>query len=1243
MTRFGELNNSMSIGSGVSTQGNTAGTTGTVSGQLILVGGTNITLSQSTNATGATVSIVGGAGGAGDGVNIVAAGTQTANTTGTVLFDNANGITFGMSNSSVITASHNGITSQTNQTIGGYVAGNTSGTSSGTLDARSLSISVQGSLTADMTNGRINLSAPNALTTAMQSGASTQFVQANAVFNGTNASGTVASNNISVSVNAQSNQSVGIYGAGNTSGTSSGTADARSLSVSVQGSLTVDVTNGRINLSAPNALTTAMASNRGSDFVQANAAFNGTNASGTIASNNISVSVNAQTNQSIGIYGSSQTTGQSSSSTYDARSLTIRGAGAISVGNSGGEIIISGDGGVQSNQTLGVYGSGNTSGTSSGTLDARSLSVQAQGSLTVDMTNGIINLSAPNALTTAMASNRGTDFVQANAGFAGTNASGTIASSGVSVSVSNQSAQTIGLHGSSNTAGTSSGTADARSLTVVARGSLTVDMTNGRINLSAPLALTTAMASNRGSDFVQANATIAGTNISGTIASNVISLSVSNQSLYSAGMSTGGNTSGDTGLAIRKMVLAGGNNVTLSGSTAALGQDITITISGPNTVAQTNQSIGLYGAGNTSGTSSGTLDARSLSVSAQGSLTVDMTNGRLNISAPNALTTAMASNRGTDFVQANANFNGTNASGTIASNNISVSVANQTNQSIGLYGEGNTSGTSSGTVDARSLSFSAGSGISIDMTNNKVNFSVQPPIRVGVSTMGNTAGSTGTVIRSYILVGTNAVSLSQSTAAGGAATVTIDAPTQTVQTQNMVSVLGSTGNISFANGNNVTFGGNASTVTASASFNQTNQSVGLYASSQTTGQSSSSTVDARSLSVRGAGIVSVGMSGGELIVSATAAGGPGAGLSAGLSNIGNTSGDTGLVSNRLVLAGGNNITLSQSTNGESATLTISAPNQSNQTIGLYAVSNSTQVSSDTFDARSMSFAGLGGISVGFSNDVVNISGSRDAISQWPPNAISWAGAGIKYSGSPGAGGNTSLTTVSANVQPLALPADLYYGEILHPISVSTNMTVTSVNYSYTHGFTLGIYTMNGSTLSLVRSYTQEHRFTHASTNTSGSGSISYQMSAGGSNTALSFTFSTSTNSATATAFWTNNLGAHKLAPFISQTRSQDFDSLPAGQYIVVHCQSLSSGGANTLWRINSLGNVLSGASNSIPIIGNTTTGSIGAARPFLGNASFVISTDSRMPNTLNFADFTTLGSSSHVAMEQPLLFARRYA
>jgi len=89
---------------GISNLGNTAGTSGVAAFQMIFVGSNNITLSQSNDGgTNATISIIGG-GGAGDGYNIIAAGTQTAATTGTVVFSNSNGVNFGMSNSSVITA-----------------------------------------------------------------------------------------------------------------------------------------------------------------------------------------------------------------------------------------------------------------------------------------------------------------------------------------------------------------------------------------------------------------------------------------------------------------------------------------------------------------------------------------------------------------------------------------------------------------------------------------------------------------------------------------------------------------------------------------------------------------------------------------------------------------------------------------------------------------------------------------------------------------------------------------------------------------------------------------------------------------------------------------------------------------------------------------------------------------------------------------------------------------------------------
>src|SRR5262249_50420837 len=65
--------------------------------------------------------------------------------------------------------------------------------------------------------------------------------------------------------------------------------------------------------------------------------------------------------------------------------------------------------------------------------------------------------------------------------------------------------------------------------------------------------------------------------------------------------------------------------------------------------------------------------------------------------------------------------------------------------------------------------------------------------------------------------------------------------------------------------------------------------------------------------------------------------------SIGMSNLGNSSGTTGVASGgqvRFVLAGGNNITLSQSLNGASGTITISAFTQTNQSaIRALGVSN----------------------------------------------------------------------------------------------------------------------------------------------------------------------------------------------------------------------------------------------------------------------------------------------------------------
>ena len=74
--------------------------------------GANISASLTHNSAGLALSMSVAAPGGGGGVAL-SAGTQSVST-GTMVFANSNGVTFGMSGSSQITASHNGLTTQTN-------------------------------------------------------------------------------------------------------------------------------------------------------------------------------------------------------------------------------------------------------------------------------------------------------------------------------------------------------------------------------------------------------------------------------------------------------------------------------------------------------------------------------------------------------------------------------------------------------------------------------------------------------------------------------------------------------------------------------------------------------------------------------------------------------------------------------------------------------------------------------------------------------------------------------------------------------------------------------------------------------------------------------------------------------------------------------------------------------------------------------------------------------------------------
>jgi hypothetical protein len=81
---------------------------------------TNINGTTASASNGLTLSLSVNAGGAGDGGNVIAAGGSTAATTGTIVFSNSNGVSFGL-NGATVTAQHNGLTN-----AGAFLASNVS-------------------------------------------------------------------------------------------------------------------------------------------------------------------------------------------------------------------------------------------------------------------------------------------------------------------------------------------------------------------------------------------------------------------------------------------------------------------------------------------------------------------------------------------------------------------------------------------------------------------------------------------------------------------------------------------------------------------------------------------------------------------------------------------------------------------------------------------------------------------------------------------------------------------------------------------------------------------------------------------------------------------------------------------------------------------------------------------------------------------------------------------------------------
>lgn len=441
---------------------------------------------------------------------------------------------------------------------------------------------------------------------------------------------------------------------------------------------------------------------------------------------------------------------------------------------------------------------------------------------------------------------------------------------------------------------------------------------------------------------------------------------------------------------------------------------------------------------------------------------------------------------------------------------------------------GNTAGAGA-LVSSGTLTLAGGNNVTLSQNGNAITISGGAgggSNTFGMSNLGNTSGTTGVVSGSairYAFAGGNNVTLSQSINASSG-TITISAANQTVQTQNLhnVTLSGNTsgvmaqvssGTLTLAGGNNITLSQNGNAVSiiggagggglgalANSQTTYTSGTVNLLEGggamtiASTTGQKFNFSVPQTS-SLAATGIVSLSSNGNTISVGASQSV-----QTQNLHNIslsGNTTGTLAQISSgTLTLAGGNNITLSQ--NGNAVTISAGAGGGG----GGVAIANSQA----TYTSGTVNLLeGGGAITIASSAGGQSLKVSVPATS----SLSATGGFSISTNGSTISMGVPAATTLSRFEYPEGLftslgavgQGSLSINHIYVPFNVtgsamkiggslsaatSTDATTASANIS----LWMGLYTLNGSTLSLASSGSANNGFQWSqSASTTGNTSI----------------------------------------------------------------------------------------------------------------------------------------------------------
>jgi hypothetical protein len=327
-----------------------------------------------------------------------------------------------------------------------------------------------------------------------------------------------------------------------------------------------------------------------------------------------------QTSGGISLVGTN-TVGLTSGS-YAQSNLTMSGAGLVSLGFFNGSLVVSGPGTTGLSQS--IYATGNTISSSSGTNNIGSLVFSGAGNVSVGVTNGSVLISGSGGGGGAGGVGFGVSTGGNTSGNTGTFTSGTVALAGIGAITMSQATGTGGATISVSAPAVSS---------LSGTGNASIALIGSTISIGANAAAVSVggNSTSGGSGYSNISTGTAlfagGNNITLSQNGSVISIIGAAGAAGNVYLSAGGNTTGTLGLISTGTALfAGGANITLSQS----GNTISIVGGAGGGL----NSATVYGAGNTTNSSSATLALSSLVFNAYGAQSVGFSNGSVQLSAP---------------------------------------------------------------------------------------------------------------------------------------------------------------------------------------------------------------------------------------------------------------------------------------------------------------------------------------------------------------------------------------------------------------------------------------------------------------------------------------------------------------------------------------------------------------------------------------------------------------------------------